>query len=58
MTKRGRHARCRRLEAIGNKMTDKTLNLYDKGRMEDFWDAVSALDLFLDMKDKVCGDEK
>lgn len=50
--------RCRRLERIGDGMTDRVLSLHGKGRMEDFWDAVSALDLFLDVKDKVCGEGK
>lgn len=50
-----RRDRCRRLAAIEGNLIDRALNLYEGGKMVDFWDSVDALASLGEVVDKVCG---
>ena len=46
--------RCRRISEITDDMTDKAIAFYDKGKMEDFWASLEALNLLMDIEKGVC----
>ena len=46
--------RCREISKIADTLTDKAIEFYNDGDIEDFWDAIAALDVLTDVQAKVC----
>ncbi len=48
--------RCRRIEGITDKLTDEVIKLYDKGKMNEFWNGIESLQVLLEVKMITCGE--
>lgn len=46
--------RCRKISEITDNLTDKAIEFYDEGKMEDFWASLEALNLLMDIEKGVC----
>jgi len=46
--------RCSKISEITDTMTDKAIDFYDEGKMEDFWASLDALSLLMDIEKGVC----
>jgi len=43
MKRKNHEIRCRRLKTVEGTLIDRALTLHERGKMEDFWDAITAL---------------
>jgi len=46
--------RCREISKIADTLTDKAIEFYNDGDIEDFWDAITSLDVLTEVQAKVC----
>jgi len=46
--------RCRKISEITDNLTDKAIEFYDEGKMDDFWASLEALSLVMDIEKGVC----
>lgn len=46
--------RCKRLEKITREVTDRTLDLYDQGKMVEFLGSVEAIALLQEVTSNIC----
>ena len=47
-------SRCRRLEKITNEVIDRTIKLYEQGKMVEFMGSVEAVALLQEVASNVC----
>ena len=49
---------CKRISEITDKLIDKSVKLYDDGKLDQFLDSLVGLDILLDVEVKICAIEK